>query len=34
LYIGGDDDFIAALARSVPTPSEIVALDRPLEIED
>ena len=34
LYIGGDDDFIAALASNVPTPSEIVGFDRPLEIED
>ena len=34
LYIGGDDDFIGALASNVPTPSEIVGFDRPLEIED
>ena len=34
LYIGGDNDFIAQLAGGVPTPTEIVTLDRPLEIED
>jgi len=34
LYIGGDDDFVAELARSVPTRTEIVTLDRQLEIED
>jgi hypothetical protein len=34
LYIGGDHDFITEVARSVPTRSEIVALDHQLEIED
>jgi len=34
LYIGGDGDFIAALASNVPTRTEIVTLDRRLEIED
>jgi hypothetical protein len=33
-YIGGDHDLIADLARRVPTPSEIVPLDQPLEFED
>lgn len=34
LYIGGDDDFITELARNVPTRTEVVTLDRQLEIED
>ena len=34
LYVGGDDDFIRALVDTVPTPTETVALDRPLETED
>jgi hypothetical protein len=34
LYIGGQDTFIKELARNVPTRSELVALDLPLEIED
>lgn len=34
LYIGGDDDFIAELVDNVPTPAELVELDRQLEIED
>jgi len=34
LYIGGDHDFITELAHNVPTPTEIVALDGRLEIED
>lgn len=34
LYIGGDDHFIRALVDKVPTPTETVALDRPLETED
>lgn len=33
LYIGGDPDFVAEVAGSVPTDSEIVGLDRPLETE-
>ncbi|MBV9950521.1 MAG: hypothetical protein JO291_01120 [Acidimicrobiia bacterium] len=34
LYIGGEDDFLAEVAASVPTPSESVPPDRLLEIED
>lgn len=34
LYIGGDDDLITEIGRNVPTRTEIVMLDRPLEIED
>ncbi len=34
LYIGGDHDFITELARNVPTHSEIVDFDLPLEVED
>lgn len=34
LYVGGDDDVIADLSDSVPTSTEIVTLDRQLEIED
>lgn len=34
LYIGGDDDLIANLRRSVPTSTELVTLDRQLEIEE
>lgn len=34
LYIGGEADFIADLGDSVPTSTEIVTLDRQLEIED
>ena len=34
LYIGGDDDFITELTRSVVTPTEIVELAYQLEIED
>ncbi len=34
LYVGGDDDLIADLIRSVPTSTELVALDRQLEIEE
>jgi len=34
LYIGGTTRFVDALASSVPTPTEVVALDRPLEVED
>jgi hypothetical protein len=33
LYIGGDHDFITALARNVPTLTEIVTLDH-LETEN
>jgi hypothetical protein len=33
LYVGGDDVFIRELAGKVPTPTETVALDRPLEAE-
>ena len=33
-HIGGDHDLITEVARSVPTRSEIVALDHQLEIED
>jgi hypothetical protein len=33
LYIGGDDDFIAELSSNVPMRTEIVPLDRQLEIE-
>jgi len=33
LYIGGGHDFITELARNVPTPTEIVTLDRQLETE-
>lgn len=33
LYIGGDEDFISELARSVPTSSEIVTPHRQLEWE-
>ena len=34
VYVGGDEDFIADLAGHAPTESEIVDLDRQLEIED
>lgn len=34
LYVGGGEDFVTELAGEVPTHTEIVALDRPLEIED
>ena len=34
LYIGGDNDFIAELVGNVPTRTELVALDRQVEIED
>lgn len=34
LYIGVDDDFVTELCSNVPTRSEIVALDRQIEIED
>ena len=34
LYVGGDDDFITELTRSVVTPTEIVALAYQLESED
>lgn len=34
LYIGGGSTFIADLADAVPTHSELVELDLPLEIED
>jgi hypothetical protein len=34
LYIGGDNDFVSELVSAVPTPTEIVTLDRQLEIED
>lgn len=34
LYIGGASGFIAELAESVPTRSELVGLDLPLDIED
>ena len=34
LYIGGDGDFVTELGSNVPTRSEIVTLDRQLEIED
>lgn len=33
LYSGGDHDLITELAQNVPTPTEVVTLDRPLEIE-
>jgi hypothetical protein len=34
LYVGGDHDFVTDLARDVPTPTEVVTLDRQLETED
>lgn len=34
LYVGGDHDLITELAHNLPTPTEIVSLDRELEIED
>lgn len=34
LYVGGSDDFIAELASGVATPTEIVTLATPLEVED
>lgn len=34
LYVGGDHDLVADLIASVPTESQVVTLDRPLEIED
>ena len=34
LYVGGDDDLIADLARTVGTPTEIVTLADQLKIED
>jgi hypothetical protein len=34
LYVGGDDGFIADLSNSVPTSTELVTIDRQLEIED
>lgn len=34
LYVGGDDGFIAELSDRVPTSTELVGLDRRLEIED
>jgi hypothetical protein len=34
LYVGGDSDFITELVEVVPTHTDLVTLDRPLEIED
>jgi len=34
LYIGGYGDFISELVDGVPSATEVVTLDRPLEIED
>jgi hypothetical protein len=34
LYVGGDDEFIAELARHVPTLAEIVTFEHHLEAED
>lgn len=34
LYIGGDHDFVDELTAAIPTPSEPVTLDQPLENED
>ncbi len=34
LYVGGDGDLISGLAAELSTPTEPVALDQPLEIED
>ena len=34
IYIGGDEEFIAALESAVPTVSQRVGLEDRLEIED
>ncbi len=34
LYVGGGEQLIAELARSVSTPTEVVTLDQPLAMED
>ena len=34
LYVGGHDEFITELARTAPTPTELVGLDHLLEPED
>jgi hypothetical protein len=34
VYVGGDDDHLAELALAMPTESEIVDLERRLEVED
>lgn len=34
LYVGGSERFVTELVEAVPTPAEVVTLDRRLEVED